>query len=596
MIALIYLIYINYGRILGLKPGSALLICSVSLKLIDRVGYRDAMVLLFSNFMLLLARFLESQTLGITIFAAFDLIVTTALLVQLHNGSRIEFDMRSLLKTGTKLFLQITPFMILLFFVFPRFSINFTGLKVGHPPARGFGESIEPGSIAQLAKNDQVAFHARFYDTPPSPSEMYWRGAVFSINQGMKWNRTVPVKENTRVPENFQEDTLKQEILMEPVFNEWLFAIDRSYWIQHKNKALQKLTKRTETLNFVLKKSHDRKFIYEAYSSKNITDPLTSENKRKYLQSPNVFDPRIDQLIRKIKEEAKTNEKKAFNLMLFYQKQFSYTLKPGVLRGNSLGEFLFEKKKGFCEHFATSFAALMRLAEVPSRIVVGFHGGIKSEISDYYLVTGRDAHAWTEIWSEEKKKWLRFDPTVMVSPLRLQLGGQVYHSLTETDLMEAQNKSEDLLKQFDRGWFRKFRLTLDALTTQWNLFLLKYDHQGQIDFFERLGFKNINQGVLLTLSLLLLLVFFLIIRLKTKTPGPKKGVEEKAYLLLRKQLAKKGVEKKTSEGPSDFLLRCQKEFPDEKNKLEVFRKAYLRQHYGYIKSDYDFSEVKNIFL
>ena len=591
---LVYLIYINYGGIFGLKPGSALLICSVSLKLIDRVGYRDAMVLLFLNFMLLLARFLESQTLGITIFAAFDLIVTTALLVQLHNGSHIEFNIKSLLKTGTKIFLQITPFMVLLFFVFPRFSVNFIGFKVKKNQAKGFSENLEPGSVSRLVKSDQVAFHAKFQNSPPPPSEMYWRGAVFNINKGMKWKRVPLTKENPKAPEKKPEDILKQEILMEPLFNDWLFAIDRPYRIQHKNKILQKFTKKTESSNFILQKDHNRKFIYDAYSSKKTTDFLTEKNKKIYLQSPVFNDPRIHLLIRKIKKGAETNRKKALNLMIFYQKQFFYTLNPGVLEKNSLAEFLFEKKKGFCEHFATSFAALMRMAGVPSRVIVGFHGGVKSRMSNYYLVTGKDAHAWTEIWSENKKKWLRFDPTIMVSPLRLQLGGQIYHSMTETDLREAQNKGNDLLKQFEMSWLKKIQLTFDALKTRWNLFLLKYDYQGQIDFFEKLGFKNVNQNILLIISLLLLLVFFLIVRLKSQTPGPKKSVEEKAYFFLREQLTKKGIEKQTNEGPSDFLFRCQKELPDLEDKLETFRKAYLNQHYGHIKSNYDFNKVKNI--
>ena len=235
--------------------------------------------------------------------------------------------------------------------------------------------------------------------------------------------------------------------------------------------------------------------------------------------------------------------------MLFYQKQFLYTLNPGPLKKNSLGEFLFERKKGFCEHFATSFAALMRLAGVPSRVIVGFHGGMKSQFSDYYLITSKDAHAWTEIWSEEEKKWLRFDPTVMVSPLRFELGGQTYHSLTESDLLQTQNKDKNLLKQFDVGWLKKTRLTLDALATRWNLFLLKYDHSGQADFLKKLGFGNINQSILLTISLLLLLSFFLLVRLKTRNPIPKEAPRKKLMILFVFKWQKKGSKKDPMKAP-----------------------------------------------
>ena len=596
ILCLFYLIYINYGSLIGLEPGSVILICAVSLKLIDRVSYRDAMILLFLNFILLLTCFFQSQTLGITVFAIFDLIMVTALLVQIHNGSHVEFNIGSLLKTGTRLFLQISPLMVLLFFVFPRFSINFIGLKAGQSLSRGFGETIEPGSVSRLIKSDQPAFHAKFHGTPPPLSEMYWRGAIFTVNEGMKWTRIPPLKTDLEAPKSFPEDSLKQEILMEPVFSEWLFSIDRFFWIQHKNKILQKLTQKTESLNFVLDRAYSKKFIYTAHSSPKFSDSLAMEEKNRYLQSPVFKDPRIDRLINKIKMNAKTNRQKALNLMLFYQKQFLYTLNPGTLKGNGLAEFVFEKKRGFCEHFATSFSALMRLAKVPSRVVVGFHGGMKSQFSEYYLITGRDAHAWTEIWSEEEKRWLRFDPTLMVSPLRFELGGQIYHSLTESDLLKNQNKDKELLKQFDIGWLKRTHLTLDALAIRWNLFLLKYDHSGQTDFLKKLGFGNINQGSLLIISLLLLLIFFLVIRLKNTNPKPKKEPEQKAYEFLLNWLAKQGIEKSPSEGPSDFLIRCQKELPNKKNKLEAFRQAYLYQHYGNMRSDYNFKKINKTFL
>ena len=596
VVVLTYLVYMNYGRILGLESGSALLICAVSLKLIDRVGYRDAMILLFLNFMLLLARFFQSQTLGITIFATFDLIIATALLVQLHNGSRIHFNFITLLKTGAKLFLQITPVMFLLFFIFPRFSTNLIGLQFDrYSRMSGFGKTLEPGSLSSVAQNNRLAFHARFFGDPPSTSQMYWRGATINRNDGMKWEyeeeaerRQIGFIDLKKKP----EWVLTQEILMEPLFDGWLFAMDQPLWIHQKNMALQQWTMQTIDSDFVLKESYDKKFVYHAYSSLSGRKwELMKREKAKYLQSPAIKDPRVLDLVNRIKKGNVNHEDMANRLMVFYKDQFRYTLKPGTMKGKSIGEFLFEKKKGFCEHFAVSFASVMRLAGVPSRVVIGFQGGTRNEISDYYLVTNQDAHAWTEIWSEQKKKWLRFDPTSVVAPLRLELGGQMYHSLSEDQLLQAQSEGGKSLVQWNTSWFGRSRLAFDALSTRWNLFLLKYDSSGQAEFFKRFGFRNINQNALLTISLLLLLGFFLWVRLRTRTPLTKKDVAEKAYLRLRFILAKRGIEKEVSEGPSDFLIRCQKEFPGQKSGLETFRKAYLSQHYGKIESGYDFNKV-----
>lgn len=588
--ALFYLVYQNYGQILGLESGSALLICAVSLKLIDRVGYRDAMVLLFLNFMLLLSRFFVSQTLGITIFAAFDLIITTALLVQLHNGSRVKFNFFTLMKTGSKLFLQIAPFMILLFFVFPRFSTGFLQSNAKRTTLNGFGDSMQPGSMSQLAQSDQPAFRVRFLDKTPSPLDMYWRGGILVVNENMKWLSGSFEKSLLRTRPAPLKNPSEQEILLEPYFNDWLFTLDRGVWIEQRNIYLQRKTHSTEGDIFVLSKPVDKKFIYNAISVPEKNTELTAKQRRMYLQAPENNDPRVRELLDRISQgSVQSNEAKANRLMMFYQKQFRYTLTPGRLKSLDLGEFLFEKKVGFCEHFAVSFASLMRLAGVPSRVVVGFQGGRKNDLSDYYLVTSKDAHAWTEIYSDEKKQWLRFDPTIMVSPLRFELGGELYHSMTDEELAQVGDGS-NFLANYKDGWLKQAYFAVDALATNWNMFLLNFDRSGQKDFFARMGFKNINQGLLLSVSLLILLSFFLWVRISNRRKTEKINPAQLTYLSLRAKLAKKGIEKEAFEGPSDFLTRAQQEWPEQNEPLEKFRELYLQSFYG-LEDDH-LSELK----
>lgn len=588
--ALTYLVYQNYGQILGLEAGSALLICAVSLKLIDRVTYRDAMILLFLNFMLLLARFFESQSLGISIFAGFDLIITTALLVQLHNGSRVKFDLMSLLKTSGKLILQIAPLMILLFFIFPRFSTGFFGIKSNRTSLNGFSENIEPGSMASIAQKEQMAFRVRFMGKIPPPTERYWRGAVLAINRGMKWDRGKFKKQYVNIHNDNYRKGLKHEILLEPIFNDWMFGLDKPVWVEQKTRYLERQLRTMEGHVFLLNKPYKNKYLYDVYSSPSVVEELTLEGRRIYLQTGRQLDQRVLQLVDKISVGAKSNEQKALRLMQFYQKQFRYTLTPGKLSRGELGEFLFEKKVGFCEHFAVSFAALMRLANVPSRVIVGFQGGRQNDVSDYLMVTSKDAHAWTEIWSEQKSRWLRFDPTVMVSPLRFELGGQVFHSLSPEELLQGENTS-DILAQFDGDWLGQANLFVDAVATNWNLFLLNYDRDGQKKFFARLGIGNVNQNMLLTLSLLILLSFYLWVRIVNRNKRVQESPEQKAYLTLRKKLSRQGIEKESDEGPSDFLKRCQNKLPQSKKDLETFRKLYLSSHYGNKESGKKIHEI-----
>lgn len=585
VIALTYLVYLNYGQIFGLESGSALLICAVALKLVDRVGYRDAMVLLFLNFMLLLARFFESQSLGISIFAAFDMIITTALLVQLHNGARFKFNMATLLKTGSKLALQITPFMVLLFFVFPRFSTNFLSIRTSKTKLAGFSETMDPGAVASVAQSDQIAFRVRFYGSAPPANEMYWRGAILSVDHGMRWERGKFNKYEVRGPEGSFTNTIRQEILLEPNYNDWLFALDRPFWIEHQKSYLQNQLRTMDGFVFALNENYNKQSVYEVYSHIGSGDTISDSTNAIYLQSEGNKDSRVHQLLEDIQRTAKTNEDKANLLMRFYQKQFLYTLSPGTLKTGSLEEFLFEKKQGFCEHFAASFASLMRLMNVPSRVVVGFQGGKKNQLSDYYIVTTRDAHAWTEIWSETKQKWVRFDPTAMVAPLRIELGGENYHSMTEDELLANQNSTE---LAFDSSWWGQTQLALDALSTNWSLFLLNYDRGGQKSFFAKLGLENVNQNLMLMMSLLILLCYFLWVRMRNNKPEVVASPAQRAYLLLRRKLAKKGIEKEFSEGPRNFLVRCEQALPDSAVNIAEFRDAYLAQEYGQKNSDFDF--------
>ena len=574
-----YLVYQNFGQILGLEAGSALLICAVGLKLIDGVGYRAAMVLLFLNFMLLLARFLESQSLGITVFAGFDLIITTALLVQLHNSSRMKFNFYTLMKTGTKLFLQITPFMVLLFFVFPRFSTGFLNARSSRPALDGFNETMQPGSMSRLAQSDLPAFRVRFRGRPPITGEMYWRGGILATNLNMKWERGTFDKTKPIKPGKALKGATRYEIMLEPVFRDWIFALDRGIWVEHRSRMLQINTMLMEGNIFALKKPHDNKYLYEGYSVGNVKETLSAKSRRVFLQAPENKDPRIAELIQRISENAQDNEAKAYRLMRFYQGQFRYTLNPGKLKTLELGEFLFEKRQGFCEHFAVSFASLMRLAKVPARVVVGFQGARRNHLSDYYLVTSKDAHAWTEIWSEKKQQWIRFDPTTMVAPLRFELGGDLFHSMSDEQLAAA-GEDKNFLSQYKPSWFKQASFAMDALATNWNLFLLNFDSTGQKDFFARLGFKNINQNLLLSVSLLILLSFFLWVRLSTRKNRKKEDPAQKSYFKLRDRLAKRGIEKESFEGPADFLNRAQQEYPEQKENLGKFKILYLQSYYG----------------
>ncbi|MCB0379426.1 MAG: DUF3488 domain-containing transglutaminase family protein, partial [Bdellovibrionales bacterium] len=486
------LVFNSYGQLFGLESGTALLLCAVALKMVDRVAYRDAMVLLFLTYILLLARFFESQSLFMTIFAGFDIIIATALLIQLHQADHQGFDLRTLLKIGAKLLLQVAPVMVLLFFVFPRFSTTFLGLAGPKQSLVNFNDLLDPGSVESVAKTDFVAFRVRFPkgELPP-PHERYWRGPVLDESQGMLWTRGKVYKVRG-IKRSLKEDAeWEQEILLEPYFNKWLFALDRPVALSQSSEALQRSTRTTSAGSIYLRKGLNRRMIYQAYSSLRSTEGLDTDSREAHLKTEKPQDPRLLDLLASVNQTGLTNVQKADRLLAFYQKEFRYTLEPGTMQSKSVSEFLFDKKVGFCEHFAASFASVMRMAGVPARVVIGFQGGEKNKYSDYYIVGTKDAHAWTEIWSDRKQGWLRYDPTSVVAPLRLQIGGQLFHQLTPEQLQQMRN-DQNYLSQWNAGWVKKAALGLDAIATKWNLFLLSFDRDKQESFFKGLGFDKVQ--------------------------------------------------------------------------------------------------------
>src|SRR6185436_19939065 len=128
--------------------------------------------------------------------------------------------------------------------------------------------------------------------------------------------------------------------------------------------------------------------------------------------------------------------------------------------------FLFDTQRGFCEHYAGAFAALMRAAGVPSRVVTGYQGGELNPHGLYLIVRQSDAHAWTEVLVDGQ--WRRIDPTAVVAPSRIEMG-----------MSRALGADEPvpLFARLDGGWLKGAQLTFDAMNHAWRRNLVGFDRQ-----------------------------------------------------------------------------------------------------------------------
>lgn len=372
-----------------------------------------------------LAVFIEEGYLGVVVLADFLWIVS--LLYQVHYPAGYQQSVWALLKNVLRLSLMMAFVLVAVLAIFPKISIDFFPTPVS--PTTGFsGSEMSPGEIGQLSKSQAIAFWVRF-SKELKGQDLYWRGGVLSYSpDGLHWFRRRSVGENASWQKNsFQNFETSAEILLEPHVEKDLFTLDYTYHLDLKQRL----------------------FYQIQFDFRSPKTELSGPSREVYLKSPPLLSPAVRALVHSLLLEhplsADDPQPIANRIFAYFNQEFRYRLDPGemktALSKEDIEEFLIRRKEGFCEHFAGSFATLMRLAGVPTRVVIGFQGGEYLRSKDLWVVRDQDAHAWAEAWSEVEHRWIRFDPTEVVAPLRLQEGSQGFRDfLLGTPV-----------------WFKKFR-------------------------------------------------------------------------------------------------------------------------------------------
>jgi len=236
-------------------------------------------------------------------------------------------------------------------------------------------------------------------------------------------------------------------------------------------------------------------------------------------------------------------------LALFRDGGFEYTLTPPLLDPNSVDDFLFNTKRGFCGHFASAFAILMRAGGVPARVVTGYQGGEWNPIGGYFLVRRSDAHAWVEVWLDGRG-WTRVDPTAVVAPERLR------RSILDL-LPSAGSVPDRLIHQF--SWLQQGHVVWDAVNAWWSTQVVAYNYASQLRLLDRLGFGDPDWqqlGWLLAggLAVWLIVVSWQFGRVRGSAGPDRLG---RAYLRLCSRLARSGAVRQPHEGPLAYAATLQ---------------------------------------
>jgi protein-glutamine gamma-glutamyltransferase len=573
----LFAIFASYGSLKGVEPGISLLVVLVSLKVLEAHTAREFQVMVLMGWVLCLCGFFLSQdfVIALSLLTAFALLLVA--LIQFYRGSSPGAFWPPL-RTTCKIVLQAVPLVVLLFVLFPRIN---TGLRVdfraSHLAGSGFSDRISPGSIAALANSSEIAFRAEFPgSTATPPGSMYWRGAVMWHCDGLEWRAPyVPVSISRSARQLPRGNTIRQRITLAPHGARWMFALDRPFEIPP-----GALLARGDYLWSVQTLRKARR--YEVVSALgHAGKELTAGERREALELPPSISPAVRDLAQSWTTQNSNPRAIVNSALQFFQAQgFRYSLTPGEYKSNDLEQFLFRRRVGFCEHYAASFATLMRLAGVPARVVVGYLGGEYNDLGHFFLVRQADTHAWCEVWLPDSG-WTRVDPTTAVAPGRA--------SLDFTSFLEARGVSGQMqsprsafFTQLARSaLFTNARLALETLSYEWDTRVLAFDADVQEVLLDSMGLANRGPLVLiieiLIVAIALLVIYFGWMQLRTRSRADR---VKALYERFCRKAARLGVRRDPWEGPSDFSRRAALLLPDQSERIRQISNIYIALRYA----------------
>jgi transglutaminase-like putative cysteine protease len=525
---------------------------------------------------------------------------------------------------------RVTPGLVLMilvgaaavFFLLPRMSTGYLGgYSFGTDLSTGFSDRVQLGQIGQIQQSNAVVMHVEIDGDREGRYALNWRGVALENFDGRNWTNpreqymlyrggdgsfAIPLlsqgvaqalSTRDRVVPGKLTRVIHYRVLMEPIGTNIFFLAPWARRVKGAYRTLQ-----IDSGGAVSDSDSQRSVsIYEADSD--ISTPSPAELREAsgslpqftlaYLQLPRL-DPRIPQLAAQVTGSAASNYDKATALELYLRTHYGYTLQlPRSLVADPLANFLFDRKQGHCEYFASSMAVMLRTLGVPARVVNGFRSDEFNDLTSNYVVRAKNAHSWVEAFFPGYG-WVTFDPTP---------AGAI---------------------ESPQGWERAL-LYLDAASSFWREWVISYDtsHQNilgqsmlhgtrgsweRVRMWARLRYARLLSwarkgqrgmelapgrwlGVSVVVALLLLVLanagrIGRMIRTRRLHAHPERSPDEAAamwYERMSRFLERRGVRKSTTQTAREFVRVIE----DERVRVRVgeFTDAYESARFGNSSDD-----------
>jgi protein-glutamine gamma-glutamyltransferase len=585
----------------------------------DRDQYFIAII---AFLMVLAAAVLTVDSIFLAAFAGFMLVavVTVILMEMKHAASKASIQSKETSDARAYRHMAISlssasPIIVLfilvgaaaIFFVLPRFSAGYlSAYAPGNELTTGFSDHVQLGSIGEIQQSSAVVMHIQIDGDRAGAYDLKWRGVTLSDFDGRTWSNQHVRNRVTRMPDGFyllngrpaktlasrREQTIHYQVLLEPIGSNVFFLAPTALTLKGNYSAIE-----TDSgdavfnldLEHAVGQYEATSFITQDDAPRPLSQRFSPDMLSAYLGMPPILDPRIPILAQQVSGSAPDNYRKALALEEYLRTKFGYTLQlPRVPPHDPLANFLFERKQGHCEYFASAMAVMLRSLGIPSRVVNGFRTGEFNDVSSQYVVRASNAHSWVEAYFPDRG-WISFDPT--------PAGASELHT----------------------GWGR-IMLYLDAAASFWREWVVSYDvgHQrllgqqarrstrqvlGELQRWAREKYAAVMTlvrhtskkmaresvkwtfGGIATAVLLLLLANSLRIWRAVRTwrlaKRPARSPSLAATIWYEKMLrltAKRGCHKSVAQTPSEFVISI--EDPVMRERVAQFTRRYEHARFG----------------
>ena len=577
-VAIAFAVRRSYGYFVGRDPCVAFLFALVGIKYLEVRTIRDGTLLVCLALFLLITPFFYDQSLLAGLAALPAVLAAGAAMESLSARGAPAFSVRGVrdawLRTATMI-AQGLPIAAALFLLFPRLASPLWGLPADHAAATGLSDRMSPGSISELSLSDAVAFRVDFDGAIPPSRLRYWRGPVLSLFNGREWRAMAPQAGGRLVTGD--GPPTRYTVTLEPNDHPWLFAldfpsalpeIDPDAGVRGNAGGLAGYSREQQ---LITRAPVSQPLRYTVQSRLVDRYPVASAREAQTNARPPAGNPRTVDFARAMRERY-PGERQFIGAVLqwFHTEPFFYTLAPPLLDdGEPVDMFLFDTRRGFCEHYASAFVVMLRAAGIPARVVTGYQGGEINPRGGYMIVRQSDAHAWAEAIVDGE--WQRFDPTAAVAPSRIERG--LFGSVPAGDPVP-------LFARQDGGWLKGIQLAVDAINHQWRHNVIEFNRDRQRALWrewkmDRFAPWQIAVGVVSAVLVWSLGVFAWF--------AARRKRQERASALWNdacRRLARGGLPRLPHEGPLAFAARASRRWPQFAIAFTAMAESFAALRYG----------------